>query len=578
MRRSLVCVLVVLTFGVVGWMPSAQAVTGDSWTARTAAAANEWTSVTYGNGLFVAVSKSGTNNRVMTSPDGITWTARASAVDNEWTSVTFGNGLFVAVANTGAGNRVMTSPDGVTWSSRTSAADNSWASVTYGAGLFVAVANSGAGNRVMTSPDGIAWTIRVSAADNPWNGVTYRGNLFVAVASSGTSRVMTAGTFTPAPTITSFAPNFGLVKSTVVITGTNLTAASVVSFNGVAATVFTIDSATQITAKVPTGATTGPVSVTTPGGTATSAGSFTVAASDRIFGADAIDTSIAISKAEYPDDGSAASVVLARSDFFSDALAGGPLAAHVNGPLLITPGAPITSVLDPRVLSEINRLLDPGDTVHVLGGPLALSPEIDATLTNAGYEVERVYGANQFSTAVAIANQLGAPGAILEATGLNFPDALSAVPAAIKLHGVIVLTNNNVQAPETAAYIAAHPSAPRFTIGGPLVAGGADPNATPVFGQNQYGTSAAVATKWFTGALLYGVATGANFPDALSGGVFMASGGRMGAVVLVPTDLPLPTSIVTYLDSLAAGTPGYAFGGPIAISDAVLAAVKATVG
>ena len=32
--------------------------------------------VTYGNGLFVAVSISGTN-RVMTSPDGVTWTAKA---------------------------------------------------------------------------------------------------------------------------------------------------------------------------------------------------------------------------------------------------------------------------------------------------------------------------------------------------------------------------------------------------------------------------------------------------------------------------------------------------------------------
>jgi len=119
---------------------------------------------------------------------------------------------------------------------------------------------------------------------------------------------------------------------------------------------------------------------------------------------------------------------------------------------------------------------------------------------------------------------------------------------------------------------------PRFAIGGPLVAGGADPGATAVYGQDLYGTSAAVATKWFTNASVYGIATGANFPDALSGGVFMASGGRMGPVVLVPQALPLPTPITTYLDSLANGTPGYAFGGPIAISNAVLAAVKATVG
>ena len=79
------------------------------WTIRTSAADNDWRSVCYGNGLFVAVSYSGTGNRVMTSPDGINWTIRTSAADNNWYSVCYGNGLFVAVAITGTGNRVMTS-------------------------------------------------------------------------------------------------------------------------------------------------------------------------------------------------------------------------------------------------------------------------------------------------------------------------------------------------------------------------------------------------------------------------------------------------------------------------------------
>jgi uncharacterized repeat protein (TIGR02543 family) len=68
-----------------------------------------------------------------------------------WASVTYGDGLFVAVSFNGVGNQVMTSPDGVTWTSRTSAANNSWYGVTYGNGLFVAVSSSGLGNRVMTS-------------------------------------------------------------------------------------------------------------------------------------------------------------------------------------------------------------------------------------------------------------------------------------------------------------------------------------------------------------------------------------------------------------------------------------------
>ena len=88
---------------------------------------------------------------VLPATTQITWTSRTSAADNNWRAVTYGNGLFVAVANTGSENRVMTSPDGITWTIRTSAADNNWRGVTYGNGLFVAVAYSGRGNRVMTS-------------------------------------------------------------------------------------------------------------------------------------------------------------------------------------------------------------------------------------------------------------------------------------------------------------------------------------------------------------------------------------------------------------------------------------------
>jgi hypothetical protein len=48
-----------------------------------------------------------------------------------------------------------------------------------------------------------------------------------------------------------------------------------VTFNGTSAS-FTVDLSTQITAKVPVGATDGPIAVTTPGGTATSALDFDV--------------------------------------------------------------------------------------------------------------------------------------------------------------------------------------------------------------------------------------------------------------------------------------------------------------
>ncbi|MFM1753135.1 MAG: hypothetical protein RLZZ236_74 [Bacteroidota bacterium] len=73
------------------------------------------------------------------------------------------------------------------------------------------------------------------------------------------------------PVIHSFTPVSAGNNGSVVITGKALSNATMVSFGGVAATSFVVNSPTQITATVATGAS-GSVSVTTPGGTATLAG------------------------------------------------------------------------------------------------------------------------------------------------------------------------------------------------------------------------------------------------------------------------------------------------------------------
>lgn len=87
-----------------------------------------------------------------------------------------------------------------------------------------------------------------------------------------------------APTITAITPasgNQGQCPMTVVITGTNLTGATAVSFGtGITVSSFVVNSATQITATICIApdaiAGTRNVSVTTPGGTGTRTGSFTV--------------------------------------------------------------------------------------------------------------------------------------------------------------------------------------------------------------------------------------------------------------------------------------------------------------
>ena len=298
----------------------------------------------------------------------------------------------------------------------------------------------------------------------------------------------------------------------------------------------------------------------------------------QIYGIDPIGTSIAISQAEFPANGSASAVVLARDDYFSDALAGGPLAAAVGGPMLLTEGAPVSSSLDPRTQAEIQRVLPAGGTVYILGGTLAISATVDSTLTSLGYHVVREAGADQFATAVDIAEQMGNPSTIFEATGTSYYDALSAVPAAIHAHAAILLTNGNVQAPETASYLSAHPGDTRYAIGGPLAAAGADPTATAVYGNDLYATSAAVAQTFFPGASIFGAATSATFTDALGGGVYMATGGRSGPLLIVNPSAPLPSEILPYLASLPSGAQGYVFGGPLAVGPDVLTALQQAVG
>jgi hypothetical protein len=100
--------------------------------------------------------------------------------------------------------------------------------------------------------------------------------LISVTTPSGTGRSSDVFLVTPPPSISSFTPTSGPVGTSVDIQGTNFTDATSVTFNGTADPSFVVNSSTDVTAHVPAGATTGPISVTTPSATATSASSFTV--------------------------------------------------------------------------------------------------------------------------------------------------------------------------------------------------------------------------------------------------------------------------------------------------------------
>src|SRR5215469_14590098 len=66
------------------------------------------------------------------------------------------------------------------------------------------------------------------------------------------------------PVVSSFSPTSGTIGASVTVTGSGFTGATAVKFGGAAAGAFTVTAAT------------GPVAVTTPGGTGTSTAKFTV--------------------------------------------------------------------------------------------------------------------------------------------------------------------------------------------------------------------------------------------------------------------------------------------------------------
>lgn len=283
----------------------------------------------------------------------------------------------------------------------------------------------------------------------------------------------------------------------------------------------------------------------------------------RLSGSDRFGTAAAVSKAEFPTGGAGA-VVLARGDDYPDALVGAPLAAAKNAPLLLTAGASLPS----STKAEIQRVLPANGTVYVLGGASAVPASVTDELTGMGYQVTRYSGATRFATAVQVADALGDPGTVLLATGVNFPDALSAGVAAAKAGGVVLLTAGTSLPAETAGYLSAHATTV-YAVGGPAAT--ADPSATPLVGTDRYATSVAVAGAFFSAPTALGVATGVSFPDALSGGGLL---GHLGVPLVLVSTSSVPSSAATYVTGVKSTvTKAYLFGGVNTVTQATQDAI-----
>ncbi len=178
--------------------------------------------------------------------------------------------IYVAPAAGSGGNFTVTGPTPTITSFNPTSGSAGTAVTITGTNLSGATAvafNGTSATFTIASPTQINTTVPAGAGTGPITVTSPDGT------ATSTSNFTIAG---PTPTITSFSPTSGGAGTAVTITGTNLSGATAVAFNGTSAT-FTVASPTQINTTVPAAAASGPITVTTPNGTATSTTNFTVA-------------------------------------------------------------------------------------------------------------------------------------------------------------------------------------------------------------------------------------------------------------------------------------------------------------
>jgi putative cell wall-binding protein len=313
------------------------------------------------------------------------------------------------------------------------------------------------------------------------------------------------------------------------------------------------------------------------GATAERAWRFTVGTIDlqRLAGPDRLATAVAISRDLY-DAGGAAGAVLARADAFPDALAGVPLAATLDGPLLLT----AADGLSEPVAQELARILPESATVHLLGGSQALGEDVARDVRALGFVPRRLSGESRYATAAALARFVGETATAgarpetrtaLVVSGENFADALAASsPAAIE-GWPILLTRPGALPEETRSLLVNRRVDRVVVIGGEAAVGAAVVDQLEavvgdvdrVSGPSRFDTAAAVARRFLPGRRTVAIANGERFPDALAGGRHAAA---LGAPLLLAQDDAFPAASGAVV-AATQPTSAVIYGGDGAVSD-----------
>ena len=305
---------------------------------------------------------------------------------------------------------------------------------------------------------------------------------------------------------------------------------------------------------------------------------------ERSAGEDRIRTALELSAATWS---TSEVVVLARADAYADALAGAPLAARLDAPLLLTE----RSALSRPVRNELARL--EATTVVVLGGEAAVAPPVVDELRALGLAVARVSGPTRAATAAAVSMLAGVPGGdvmvvaggdVADASSSGdapgWPDALAAGPLAAATGATLLLTERDRVPEETV--VALRTLQPRAVtiVGGRAVVGDVvvelldaeGPRPRRLAGADRYETAALLdeaAAGVGVQPVVTWIATGRDWPDGLAAG---AGAGSAGARLLLVDGQDLsdsPATAARLRESAAAVRIVRLVGGPAALAPAV---------
>lgn len=263
-------------------------------------------------------------------------------------------------------------------------------------------------------------------------------------------------------------------------------------------------------------------------------------------------------------------IIIATGLNYPDALAGSYLAKVKDAPILIT-----SSTEESNTINYIRNNVSKNGTVYILGGTGAVSKNVENKVKASVGKVIRLGGKSRYETNLLILKSGGRLGKeLIVVTGMNFPDALSASAA-----GLPILIVGDSLTREQNDFLMSNKFEVITIIGGPgavskrvEAALSRFANVKRISGNNRYETSANVASNYFNTAKSVILATGLNYPDALTGGPLAI---KQGAPMILTSSNPKDYSYARAYAQKVKAKSFTVLGGPKLISDnAVLAIAK----